>query len=94
MCATLIQSCLTLCEPMDYNLQGSSTHGISKARILEWVAISFSRGLFRQSPTGIKPTSSALAVGSLPLSHEGSPIEVLESLKNFIKNVFFHQKKL
>ena len=37
-------SCLTLCEPMDCSLQGSSVHGISQARILEWVAIPFSRG--------------------------------------------------
>ena len=36
-------SCLTLCDPMDYRLPGSSTHGISQARILEWVAISYSR---------------------------------------------------
>ena len=38
------QSCLTLCDPMDYSPPGSSVHGISQARILEWVAISFSRG--------------------------------------------------
>ena len=38
------QSCWTLCDPMDYSLPGSSIHGIFQARILEWVAISFSRG--------------------------------------------------
>ena len=38
------QSCLTLCDPMDCNLQGSSLHEISQARTLEWVTISFSRG--------------------------------------------------
>jgi len=37
------QSCPTLCEPMDCSLRGSSIHGISQARILEWVAVSFSR---------------------------------------------------
>ena len=37
------QSCLTLCDSMDYSLLGSSIHGIFQARILEWVAISFSR---------------------------------------------------
>ena len=37
------QSCPTLCDPMDYSLPGSSVHGILQARILEWVAISFSR---------------------------------------------------
>ena len=35
---------LTLCDPMDYSLQGSSVHGILQGRIMEWVAIPFSRG--------------------------------------------------
>ena len=38
------QSCLTLCDPMDGSLPGSAVHGILQARILEWAAISFSRG--------------------------------------------------
>ena len=38
------QSCPTLCDPMDYSLPGSSIHGIFQVRVLEWVAISFSRG--------------------------------------------------
>ena len=37
------QSCPTLCDPMDCSLPGSSIHGIFQARVLEWVAISFSR---------------------------------------------------
>ena len=37
------QSCPTLCDPMDCSLPGFSVHGIFQARILEWVAISFSR---------------------------------------------------
>ena len=41
------QSCLTLCDPMDCSLPGSSVHGIFQARVLEWVAISFSRGSSR-----------------------------------------------
>ena len=44
MPAKLIQSCLILCEPMDYSLPGSSVYGILRARILEWVAISYYRG--------------------------------------------------
>ena len=39
------QSCPTLCDPMDCSSPGSSVHGISQARILEWVAIPFSRDL-------------------------------------------------
>ena len=41
------QSCPTLCHPVDCALPGSSVHGILQARILEWVAISFSRGSSR-----------------------------------------------
>ena len=41
------QSCPTLCDPMDYSLPGSSVHWIFQARVLEWVAISFSRGSSR-----------------------------------------------
>ena len=37
------QSCPTLCDPMDWSPLGSSVHGILQARILEWVAISYSR---------------------------------------------------
>ena len=36
------QSCLTLSDPMDCNLPGSSVHGIFQARVLEWDAIAFS----------------------------------------------------
>ena len=41
------QLCLTLCDTMDCSLPGSSIHGIFQARVLEWVAISFSRGSSR-----------------------------------------------
>ena len=41
------QSCPTLCDLMDCSLPDSSVHGIFQARILEWVAISFSRGTSR-----------------------------------------------
>ena len=38
------QSCLTLCNPMDYSPPDASIHGVFQARILEWVVIPFSRG--------------------------------------------------
>ena len=41
------QSCPTLCDSMDCSPPGSSIHGILQARVLEWVAISFSRGSSR-----------------------------------------------
>ena len=40
--AKSLQSCLTLCDPIDGSLPGSSAHGIFQARVLEWVAIAFS----------------------------------------------------
>ena len=42
------QSCLTLCDPMDFRSPGSSVHGILQARTLECIAISFSRGSSRR----------------------------------------------
>ena len=63
------KSCSTLCSPMDYNLPGSSLHGIFQVRILEWVAISFTRDL---PDPGFKHTSPAWQVDPLPLSHLGS----------------------
>ena len=45
--AKSLQSCLTLCDPMDSSPPGSSVHRILQARILEWGAISFSRGSSR-----------------------------------------------
>ena len=42
----LAQLCLTLSDPMDHSPPGSSVHGISQERKLEWVAISFSRVIF------------------------------------------------
>ena len=41
--AKSLQSCLTLCGPMDCSLPGSSIHGSSQARVLEWVATAFSK---------------------------------------------------
>ena len=55
---------------MDCSPAGLSVHGIFHARILEWVAISFSRDL---PDPGIEPESPALQVDSLPLNHLGIP---------------------
>ena len=44
MWSEVSQSCPTLCNPMDCSLPGSSVHGIFQAIVLEWIAISFSRG--------------------------------------------------
>ena len=68
MHAKSLQLCPTLCNPMDCSPPGSSVHGILQARILEWVAISSSRG---SSPPGIKPGSPALQADSSPTEPPG-----------------------
>ena len=63
MHALSLQLCPTLCDPMDCSPLGSSVHGIPQARILEWVAVSYSRDL---PDIGTEPkslTSPALAGG-------------------------------
>ena len=54
MYAKSLQSCLTLCDPVDSSLPGSSVHGILQARILEWIAFSSPGDLLGP---GIKPVS-------------------------------------
>ena len=65
LCAKSLQSCLTDCDSRDGSPPVSSVHGILQARILEWVAISFSD---RSSRPGIKPVSlmSSAMAGRLP----------------------------
>ena len=53
LCANLLQWCPTLCSPMDCSPPGSSVHGISQERILEWVAMPSSRG--SSLPRGSNP---------------------------------------
>ena len=60
LCVLVTQSCLALCDPIDCSLPGSSVHGILRVRILECVAISFSRG-------SSWPRSPILQADSLPL---------------------------
>ena len=68
-------SCPTLCDPMDYSLPDSSVNGILHTRILEWVAIPFSRR--SSQPGGIKPGSPALQAYSLPSETPGKPIKFM-----------------
>ena len=73
-CYLVAQSCLTLYDPMDCSLTGSSVHGVSQARILAWVAIYFSRGSsWPRDWSHVSCESTALQVDSLPLSHRGNP---------------------
>ena len=76
VCAKSLQSCPTLCDPMDCSPPGSSVHGILQAIILEWVAMPSSR------EKGIFPTQGLnlhllrllhWPVGSLPVMLPGKP---------------------
>ena len=74
--AKLLQSCLTLCYPMDCCPRGSSVHGILQARKLEWVAVPFSRG---SSPSRDRTRVSYISVSCIGRRapyhkrHMGSP---------------------
>ena len=69
--ALSFHSCPTLCDPMGCSPPGSSVHGFLQARILEWVAIIFSRDL---SDPGIEPGSPVLQADSLPSEPSGMPL--------------------
>ena len=65
--------CPTLCNPMDCSPPGSSVHGVLQARVLEWVAISFSRGSSQSRDQSRVCCNSCLGRRIvLPLSHMGS----------------------
>ena len=73
LCAVLClvaQSCLTLCDPRDCSLPGSTVHGDSPGKILEWVVMPSSRDL--PNP-GIKPRSPTLQADSLPSEPQRKP---------------------
>ena len=67
----VVQSCPTLCDPIDCSPPGSSVHEIFQERILEWAAISFPGHL--PNP-GIKPGSPALQADSLYTELQGKPV--------------------
>ena len=80
--AKLLQSCLTVCNPVDCSALGSSVHGILQARILEWVAISFSRA--SSQPGDWTHVSYISCTGRQALYHSnhlGSPINMLPCVK-------------
>ena len=82
------QLCSTLCNPLDCNPPGSSVHGILQTRILEWVAISFSRG---PSQPRMKLSSPVLAgeffttePAGKPTSHLGRVLQISKGLHIYV----------
>ena len=79
MHAKLLQSWLTLCDPMDRSPPGSSVRGILQARILEWVARPSSRGSSQpRYQTHVSYIYLHWQVGPLPLAPPGKPPNVGE----------------
>ena len=68
MCDKSLQSCLTLCNPMDCSLPGSSVHGILKARILEQVGHAFLQEIFPTQGLDLHLLFLELAGGFFPTS--------------------------
>ena len=102
------QLCPTLCGPMDCSPPGSSVHGIFQARILEWVAISFSRGLNPGLPhcrqmlyclshqgsqtQGLNPGLPHCRQTLYRLSHQGSQIVFVLMICSILSNGFLNKK--
>ena len=68
-----------ICNPMDCSPPGSSVEGIAQARILEWVAVSFSRRSYQLRDQTSSPT---MKVDSLLLSRQGSPLAGISNDKS------------
>ena len=80
MSAKLLQLCLILCNPMDCSPPGSSVHGILQGRILEWVAMTSSKG--SSQPRDGTRISYISCIGRWILyhwRHLGSPFDVIET---------------
>ena len=77
-------SVLSLWDPMDCTLPGSSVHGILQARILEWIAMHSSKGSSQSRVEPTSPTSSALAGGFFTTS---ATWEALVSLYGSLKPI-------
>ena len=89
-CAQSLQSCLTLCDPMNCSLSGSSVHGILQARILEWVAFPSPGDL--PNP-GMESASPAMQVDTLPLCYLGSVKQLYSNKNSFLKNILENKRK-
>ena len=81
--AKSLQSCPTLCDPIDGSPPDPRVPGILQARTLEWVAISFSRG---SSRPGIEPGLPHCRQMLYHVSHQGSPSHAVRTVKGEPKN--------
>ena len=86
MKVVITQLCLTVCDPTYCSRPGSSVHGISQARILEWVAIPFSRGSY-QLRYGTRVSFMAGRFFTLWVTREALPYNKLYPIPSII-NIF------
>ena len=84
--AKSLQSFPTMCDPIDGSLPGSSAHGISRQEY--WSGLPYPPSGDLPNP-GIKLWSPVLQADSLPLSHQGSPLEQAYKQINKIHMVYF-----
>ena len=73
---SVTQSCLTLCDPMHCSLPGNSVHWILQARILEWVAMPFSRGSSQPRDRTHVSSSPCMAGGFFTFEPPGKPTNI------------------
>ena len=85
MLCLVIQSCLTLCNPVDCSPPVSSVHVILQARILEWVAMPSSRG-------SSQPRSPTLQADSLPSEPPGKPMNTGVGILSLLQRIFLTQE--
>ena len=78
VCVLVAQSCLTLCNPMDCRPPGASVQWIFQERVLEWVAIPFSRGSCQPRDETWSP---ALQADSLPSEPPGKSCQFSDTIK-------------
>ena len=90
ICRLVTKLCSTLCSPMDCSPSGSSLHGISQARILEWVAISYSRG-FSQPVSLASPARASGFLTTKEVSPRRPPLLKEEYL---IQGLYFYKKQV
>ena len=88
-------SCLTLCDPIDCSLPGSSVHGILQARILEWVGVPFSKGSsLPGDQTWVSCTAARLFIIWATREAQYSPYDTLICLSLFFLLVLIMSQKI
>ena len=92
VCVLVTQPCPALFDSMDCSPPGSSAHGILQARILEWIVLPFSRGIFLTQ--GLNPGLWISRWILYHLNHEGSPLNDWGSCSSNFSESNFPEKNI